>query len=444
MINRPNKVFYLSNELNFLHSLFSIENYKEAMIKALSSGFGPFPIVSVKVVDKVATVDIGEKATLYGGVKISIDGTGVGAIDTWHEIDNVSGNTFTFNVEAPNGNYTNGVTLSYPSLGWTLADRDANNLLFRSGSSGTQAHYVRLIFNKDRPANWPDSEKWRNTLTVQKVECDGTLNSIRMFIPSTYSVGIYLVTEVNAPASMNWQWYFYGDDAWVTMGHKGYWFPGTLYSKRANFWQCSFGELAKTAYKNGHFVINGIENPAYFWINPYTPSGHSPTSAGYSGFLGGNLGNFSATMVLCGQGNENNSYTDQFASTSTAPLWGSDSRSGYNFNTQVAKYVNNNMYGRITIWNRAYDYMGEVPGINLCVHTPNMGAAWTRFTPENGVDVIESFLKPVVCPGKLDKRKVYAFFSGGYNMYQAASNSNSEIYWPYQSSALMDLTGPIR
>lgn len=444
MIKRPNKVFFLSNEMNFIPREFSLDNYKESLINAMTTGFGPYPIVSVKVANKVATVDIGEKARLYGGVKISIDGTGVTDIDTWHEIDTVEGNTFTFKVDVPDGEYTNGITLSYPSLGWTLADRDANNFLFRSGSSGSSAHYVRLAFNRDRP-NWAASENWRNTLIVEKVECDGTLTSIRMVTPKDYNVGIYLVIELAAPSNYNWQWYVYGDDTYAILGHKGYWRGGTLYSKRANFWQCSFGEIRNSAYKAGTFIINGLVNPNYFWSSAAVPpSGHQATDVGYGGYLAGGNWNFDASFVLVGRGNEYNCYTDQFGIASSVPLFASDVRSGFNFDKNVTKYINNNMYGRFVVYNRDYASIGEVPGVHPCIHMPSMVPAFTYIAPHNGVDVLESFLKPVYPTGQLEGRKVYAFYSGGYNTFQPGTNNPNNIYPTWQSSILLDLTGPIR
>lgn len=442
---RPNKVFFIHKEFNFIQSEFTLDSYKETFLKAMVSGFGPYPVISVKVVDKVATVDIGQKARLYGGVKINIDGTGVAVLDTWHEIDKVDGNTFTFNVDAPNGNYTAGITMGYPSLGWSLADRDGNNYLFKSGVSGTSTHYVRISFNKDRPANWPDANKWRNTLTMEKVECDGTLNSIRMVIPKDYSLGIYLAIEINAPANYDHHWYFYGDDAFVVLGHKGYWYGGTLYIKRTNMWQCMFGETSRTAYKNGVFFMNGLVNPNQFWSIQYSPeSGVDAAYSGFGGMLAGTNWSFISSLVASTVVNERNNYMDQVAVSSTIPLFGDGTRCGFNFDRFVTKYINNNLYGEATLWNRNWEHIGSLPGIVYTVHMPNMTPAFTYIAPHNGVDVLESFLKPIFPMGRLKDRKCYAFFSGGYNQTQAGGNNPNNINWPWQSSCVFDLTGPIR
>lgn len=443
MINRPNKVFYLARELNFIESAFTIESYKESFLKALVSGFGPYPIVSVKVVDKVATVDIGEKARLYGGVKISLEGTGVTAIDTWHEIDTVKDNTFTFNVDAPNGEYTNGITMGYPSLGWTLSDRDANNFLFRSGPSASTDHYVRISFNRDRPVGWADEEKWRNTLIMEKVECDGTLNSIRMVIPKDYNVGIFLVIEISAPLTIDHNWFFYGDDAFVTLGHKGYWNTGNLYTRRANMWNCMFGELCKSMFKNGPFFLNGLVNPNSFWSNPYI-NGHTATTAGYGGLLAGTDGTFHESFIAATTANEKNSYMDQVAISTTVPLWGDNARCGFNFDRHVTKYVNNNLYGNFTAWNRNYEHLGNIPGIIAPIHMPNMTPAFKYMSLHNGRDEVESIFKPVTLLGQYKGRKTYAYYSSGYNQTAGGTGNPNNIYWPWQSTCIFDLTGPIR
>jgi hypothetical protein len=446
MIDRPNKVFYISREFNFIDGFFSLAVYQENIIKSMSSGFGPYPVISVKVVNKVATVDIGEQCRLYGGVKINIDGTNVAAIDTWHEIDKVEGNTYSFNVEAPDGEFTAGITMGYPSLGWSLVDRDANNFLFKSGNSASSTHYVLFAFNRGRPANWPEGELWRNTITVEKVECDGTINSIRMAIPKDYTLGMFLPIEMNTPLNFDNMWYFYGDDAYVVMGHKGFWRGGNIHTRRANMMQMQFGELTKSGYKNGIFLINGNTDVQNFWASPNIPPGnYHATISAFAGLLGGNISGFHPTVVGATQVNERNHYMDQMNVTSTAPLWGPDGRSGYNFDKNVTKYVNSNLYGKFTIWNRNWEHMGDVPGVITMVHCPSMVPAFTYKNVNGGVEsTVESVLKPVYLMGQYKNRKAYAIYASGYTQTQAGTYDGNNIYWPYQSVCAFDLTGPIR
>ena len=90
-MTRPNKVFLLTSENNFLPNIpfATLEQALDVFIKSLCTGYGPFPIASVTVVDKVATVDIGEVVKIYPRQKISISGTGVTDLDTWHEVDTI-------------------------------------------------------------------------------------------------------------------------------------------------------------------------------------------------------------------------------------------------------------------------------------------------------------------------------------------------------------------
>ena len=118
-MTRPNKVFLLTDENNFVpqNANLSLENYITIFINALCTGFGPYPIQSVTVSNKIATVNIGEAVRIYPGQKITINGTGVSDLDTWHEVDTIrvdGDNNFTFNIDVPDGNYTNGITLRYP------------------------------------------------------------------------------------------------------------------------------------------------------------------------------------------------------------------------------------------------------------------------------------------------------------------------------------------
>ncbi len=216
-MSTPNKVFYISRELNFIVSPATFDAYVENLLKSLVSGHGPFPVVSLKVVDKVATVDIGEPAKLYPGVKINIEGTTIAAIDSWHEIETVEGQTFTFNIDVPNGEYTAGITMGYPSLGWSLSDRSGNTFLLKNGNSGLYSRYTLLSFNKNKPSG---NDGWRNSLLVNQVECDGTINSIRLSIPSPLQpLGMFITTEEDNQAAVDNEWYFYGDDSFVVMGY---------------------------------------------------------------------------------------------------------------------------------------------------------------------------------------------------------------------------------
>ena len=441
-MSTPNKVFYISRELNFIVSPATFDAYVENLLKSLVSGHGPFPVVSLKVVDKVATVDIGEPAKLYPGVKINIEGTTIAAIDSWHEIETVEGQTFTFNIDVPNGEYTAGITMGYPSLGWSLSDRSGNTFLLKNGNSGLYSRYTLLSFNKNKPSG---NDGWRNSLLVNQVECDGTINSIRLSIPSPLQpLGMFITTEEDNPAAVDNEWYFYGDDSFVVMGYRVWWTTGTTQTKRANLYQCMFGELAKSPFLSGSWYLNAMENPQSIYTGDYTTIGYQIKACGYSGILGGYLKNFHSSNIATTTINSKNNFTAKVDAINSTPLGGE--RSGYDYGLSKSKYILNNSYGPIFIYDESREFIGSPPGIYFMYHLPGMVPAFTYQITYGGATLtIESFLKPAKPLGSLNKRKVYAFFSGGWNTYQAGSGAgNDDIYMEYQSTTLFDLTGPIR
>lgn len=442
MIERPNKVFYTARELNFLQTPFNLDEIKNNIVKSLVSGHGPFPIVSVKVVNKRATVDIGEQVRLYSGVKISIEGTNVTALDTWHEVQAIDGNKFEFDVEAPDGNYTSGVSMGYPAFGWRLLDRDANRILLQSGISGSQPHQVLLTFNRGRP-NWGEGENWRNTMGIEKVESDGTLASVRNPIPSNYQIGMKMPIEMATPLNYDHSWYFYGDDSFVIFGYRGWWQGNNMYLKRANFNQVMFGELSRNQYKNGAFFINAEPNIQTFWERNYGDNGQQLTFSIWAGCLAGIVTNNHASVLISTTVNEVNNYGDQANVYATGYLPAGEGRTGFNFGLGVSKYLNNNYYNTPMVANRRYEMVGEIPGVLFLSMAPHMAPAFTYKAPNN-VDTIESMFKPLKLKGRLKDRKVYAFYSGDYNAWQNGSNGPGDMWVPYQSIAALDLSGPIR
>lgn len=445
-MSRPNRVFFISKEFNFIQYGNTYNEYVEIVVKALSSGFGPYPVTSLKVVNKIATVDIGEKVRLYPGVKINIEGTGVTDIDTWHEIDAIHDQSYSFIVDVPDGEYTVGVTMGYPSLGWTLMDRDnsgsdfslGRRLLFKNGISGSTTRYTLLSFNPGRPNLV--SETWRHCVKVENVESDGTLNSIRFKIPFKNDLGAMLAIEASTPLTVNNNWYFYGDDAFVIMGHRTYWYVGTIQQKTANFNQLLFGELTKSPSKNGAWFANGMVNPAHIFTSTYTVGGQEYRNSGFGGILGGKMNIIGATsLVASGSTNEKYNYSiDCRAISDFAAL---QDRSGYDYGISTNRYLTTNKYGGVLIFDNSNDVVGSIPGVYHLAQQPMMSPAW--FTTFSNL-TIESFLKSVECTGRLKNRKVYAFFSSGYTNSDLGYGDPYNIRSDYQSTAMFDLTGPIR
>ena len=117
---------------------------------------------------------------------------------------------------------------------------------------------------------------------------------------------------------------------------------------------------------------------------------------------------------------------------------------GFDFDRHVTKYVNNNLYGNFTAWNRNYEHLGNIPGIIAPIHMPNMTPAFKYMSLHNGRDEVESIFKPVTLLGQYKGRKTYAYYSGGWNQTGGGTNNPNNIHWPWQSTCIFDLTGPIR
>lgn len=137
-----NRINYMSANFSYA-PLLTKANYLDALTKFLVSGFGPFDIEKIKVTGKVARVTTTEK-NFYSvpGCKLSIAGTGVTVLDDAHEIKQVFSDGFSFDIDIPDREFTNGLTYSVPSLGWSLVKQTAVKAIYKSGPMAVVPFYV--------------------------------------------------------------------------------------------------------------------------------------------------------------------------------------------------------------------------------------------------------------------------------------------------------------
>ena len=209
------RINYLAANFSYA-PLLTKDNYIDALTKFLVSGFGPWGIDKIKVTNKVARVTTSEKR-FYSvpGCKLSIGGTNVAAIDDSHQLTEVFNDGFSFNIDTPDGEYTNGVTYSVPSLGWSLVKQTTVTTIYKSGG-GVVPFYV--IIQKRPVGNFVDN-RYDYHLVYIAYELDQNNDPVAAY-PLSTSEGAHMLpmhpytlsfTPDNYNAKMNW--FFYGDPA---------------------------------------------------------------------------------------------------------------------------------------------------------------------------------------------------------------------------------------
>jgi hypothetical protein len=211
-----------SSRVNFMAANFSYApyvtkaNFMETLTKFLVSGFGPFNIDSIKVTNKVARVVTSEKK-FYSlpGCKLAISGTGVTALDDSHEIVEVFRDGFSFEIDTPDREFTNGLTYSVPSLGWTLVKQTAILTIYKSESAAVPFY---VVIKRQFIGNTADNRYNYHLVSVcYEVDADGepkanwpNLSSefVQVMPIHAYSLEAN-PTQFNAGIA----WYFYGDPA---------------------------------------------------------------------------------------------------------------------------------------------------------------------------------------------------------------------------------------
>lgn len=229
-----------ASRINFMAANFSYApdltktNFMDAVTKFMVSGFGPFNIDKIKVTDKVVRVTTSEK-NFYSlpGCKLAISGTGVAALDDRHELLDIYKDGFSFALDTPNAEFTNGLTYSVPSLGWTLVKQTAVQTIYRSTDAVTPFY---LIINKRAVGGYVDVRYDYHTIYIA-YNLDEAQEPIAQYpTPQTDSVQMLPIhpytnySAANLAARFNY--FFYGDGASVIIaGDAGT--TTTLYSLEA-------------------------------------------------------------------------------------------------------------------------------------------------------------------------------------------------------------------
>jgi hypothetical protein len=397
------------------------------MLKGLVSGFGPYSITSVTVVDGVATANLGTLARISPGVKIAIDGTGDAEVDTWHEIQKVEGNTISFNVETSDGTYTNGITLSYPSLGWTLVTRDANRSIIRNGISGSNRVYVEMAVDPDRTSTDPN----QHYLRFRIVDDVKGLNQYRYWHPTENYRGFPWTANDSGGKVM---WMLYGDDSYLNAGFNFPYNTATWhYLNYSTMHRVVIGDLGKTSLQRGGIIymapmiyINSSTKWSYKFGGTWT--------YGSSGFES------SPNFDLITKINDKNNYSLTAYTACNLELTNPENSalfiSGRPFfgNNNATKYLFSSQYNNVLITDRYRNIMGNLPGCYYISKRMTMSTSFDLRYP----------LKNVSCQGKLKNRFTYLIYgedvANGYEtnyFYEPTMRGN-------QPTVMLDLTGPIR
>lgn len=212
------RINYLAANFSYAPELTKA-NFMDALTKFLVSGFGPFNIEKIKVTDKVVRVTTTEK-NFYSvpGCKLAIAGTNVAALDDSHELIEVFNDGFSFALDTPNAEFTNGLTYSVPSLGWTLVKQTAVITIYQSTAAITPFY---VIITKRNSGGFTDNRYDQHCVQVC-YDLDEFQEPTKPYPANTaefaMSMPIHPFTLSYTPNSFNAKmiWFFYGDGAMFT------------------------------------------------------------------------------------------------------------------------------------------------------------------------------------------------------------------------------------
>ncbi len=420
---RPNRVFFLCSESNGLRRNYTSHlQFLDTIVEAMVSGFGPFPLVSINVVDNVATVDLGEPVTIHPGVKIDIQGTGVPEIDGLQEVDSISGNTLTFKVESSNSSFNNGLTFSYPSMGWSLLFRSSNKLVFRCGSSQGRDDCVMMRYEYVQGGS--------GALIFYKVKNPTSVDDYEEMSPllngpeRRLCLLVHTVTT-HTLAEKKYDYYFYGDDSFVLVGFNyQVGSPGSeQYEYRYQFSSAAFGVTSKSPMDNGGFILAGTYH--YTW--------YTELSYYCSAFLWGNHGigilSEAHVVAITEYGRDKDNFVIPAGLRGNGFVFDCSG----NPNNSPYQKVNpaNNYFNVSIIGGTDFRHYGFFPGLYWSFSAPPMD----RVAPGVGIAF------KVKATGELAGRHVVAMYSS-----RAGGPIDHKMSYLRTSSAshLLDLTGPIR
>lgn len=431
------------SRVNFIASNFSYApsvtkgNFIDTLTKFMVSGIGPFTIEKIEVVDKVARVTTTEKNFIsLPGVKLSIDGTGNTSVDDRHELIAVFFDGFSFEVDTPDAVWTNGVTYSVPSLGWSLIKQTSVQSIFRSSTDAVIPFYLIITVKGAQTSSYPDERyNYHQVQLCYKLTEDLIpINPYPQFFQgSNHVLPIHQYTAVSSNTLWNYRalYYFYGDGAVINVAAD--FRPYTADEIKTNImWglaSTSVGEARGISNALPYHYICGQRISAASWLTTtigIATNAGSATSQAFAGYYG-SASTLDTTCIGSKIDDEEIYYADGGI---TFPRRLTGFYSGYrlvnlpNFITNQSEIVMTPM--DLTDYNLAR--LGEIPGIYALDNRP--------FNMEG---VSQKSLETIV--RGIKKRGAYVRASSATS---STNGGGSQTGPANDAIAFIDLTGPIR
>jgi len=424
----------ITSNFSYVPNITTQGDFTDFIINFLVNGFDPLPIESITVTNKVARVITVEKSFLScGGCKMVIAGTGVTAIDTKQEIEDIFYDGFSFNVDSPDATYTNtGMTYVTPPLGWELTYRDNSNIIFRNGpSSNNRFNFVISPILIDTNKN--GFVKGYLTFDANDIK------SIKQTIPFQTNNEILFPIPIDVINTGNpITFWIYGDDSFVivTASKNSINLNYGPQTTKATKFHCNntafaFGQVINITSDAPLFYVNGGTYNTANYINNTGTNGNSLLTYLHDGSaINMYMTSYSSKQITGAIRNNNGdlrgvNLTIQPNFTINITPAGA-ARSGYMTNN--VRNLNNNLITKTYLGdqNNNYEWMGIIPGLYQ----------------EYFAYLTNNVLKPFKRYKMTIDNKVRNFVTIGTSLpYDAAPSWQSNTYL---SSISLDLTGPIR
>mgnify|MGYP003606760972 CR=1 FL=1 len=245
------------SNVNFTASTFSYGNnptnsttFIDTMLKFLVSGGDPLGIEKIVVTDGVARVTTSEKNfNSVPGVKFILNGTNNEKIDGRIEIQSIFLDGFSFNTEAVNATFTNGLTYAISPLGWSLISRTSTKFVIKSGPSAETPFF--MIFENV-------NDYWLHYISYNYDEIAPSTKKYPKISVINYNIVFGIRGDANIASTTSYKYWMYGDDAFFILSSIFNLDATEPKGRDSNFNKLnisSFGEL--TGYQDGpqfHFL----------------------------------------------------------------------------------------------------------------------------------------------------------------------------------------------
>ena len=409
---------HTSSIYSFDKEHYSVVMFWDDFIKFMVSGGDPLGIEKIVITGGVARVTTVEK-NFNGnpGIKFDIAGTNNVKVDGRNEVQAVFTDGFSFNTDAANATFTNGLTYSLSPLGWSLITRTAKHIVFKSGPSAETPFYLVL---EPRGGAWCHfiCYDYETTNYKESVWPSAARNNFTSYFPmlteeaynGSYSGGVDTTTY-------RFRHWMYGDDAFLVI-HVGLLWGAADAPKNTS--PLAHGSMAVVGELKSH-----INARRFQMVAGYSSGAAYLTDNGGSFLItyGTNniLNNNNGTSVVCNVGLKN--YDGKSINYQARPAIIDGKYSGYRREFTTPYIANFIRFKPIEMLNSESVFVGTIPGCYYIDGTfPNMSHSTISM-----YKVSETNLKNRNC--------VAAPFY---------VTNNSSIQASYIGYTLLDLTGPIR